>query len=365
MCEYPWSNRDLFEYVDDCHIYVPLFNLFMALNIIAAFLAGTYAITELFKRTRKDIALVGSCNEFFFFLSYLWCVSSHQSFADRVVPLNLFYGGSRSMIFLLSNLFTLRTVEVLLVFDKIKLEHDSTLTFLKFIMTRIIVFISTPTELLAFTLPITFPEQLPMADTTLYSQFILSTINLPIGWAYIWKLRQSIKGIKTSRNVYNALEKKLLKMFLVGISIYAIGIGLTLCMIYIPLFHANMYIVYNCIILLGHVSTFRYLYATKSEITAKQNRPSMHGEDLQNTTTNVHHSPSSHPLTRTTTDSNENNMEGSRSQDLPLFNPFSSSPSILTNSNIQLEVIATDAVSQVGGENVSGMDDSTKITNES
>jgi len=68
MCEYPWSNRDLFQYVNDCHIYIPIFTFSMSLNIICAALTIVYALQEFFKRKRKDIPLVCVFIEIFFFV---------------------------------------------------------------------------------------------------------------------------------------------------------------------------------------------------------------------------------------------------------------------------------------------------------
>jgi len=265
MCEHPWSNRDLFQYVNDCHIYVPIFTFLVTANIIFAFVAFIFSVSEFFKRSRRNIPIVCMLNEFLFILSWVSCLGTNQTFASGNYLINAIYGISKGGFYLTINLFTLRNVEVLLIMDKIKPEHNHTLRIVQFIMTRVIVFLSIPIQSLALTLPIRFPEHLSMTDTILYVQWSLGVFTSPFSWFYVYTLRKNVSQLKTSRSVYDPVEKKLSLLLKVGISQWTVGIGLTFCLLYIPLLHQNMYIPFCIVSLLSHVSTFRYLHATSAD----------------------------------------------------------------------------------------------------
>jgi len=322
MCEYPWSNNDMFQDYTDCHIYIPIYNFLMAFNITFAFIAFIYAISELFKRSRKDMPLVCISNEFFFTLSYLWCLGGNITFANGNYILNLFYGISKGGFYIPVYIFTLRNVEVLLTMDKIKLKHDPALTFLQFIMSRVIIFISIPFETLAVTLSIAFSHRLPMTYSILYAQFILGLITHPILWIYLYKLKKNISLMQTSRHLYDSLDKKLSKLIIVGIITWTIGWILTIWMLYITIFHQNMYIIFNIIMLLMHLSTIRYLHATST--TEKNNE-----QQQQNNKNSKDILPETKIILSINPNHNSrDNSDESEERAIPLFNPFSSSPSI-------------------------------------
>jgi len=207
MCDYPWSNRDLFQYVNGCHIYIPMWTFFMSLNIVFALIAWLYSIFVFVRSSRKDMPLLCITNEFLFILSYLWCLGGNASFVTGNYLLNIFYGISRGGLYIMLNIFTLRSVEVLLVMDKIKLGHDKTLNFLRFLMTHVILFISLPIDVLAVTLPITL--EFSMATAVLSALLILATINAPVSWFYLWKLKKNLSLMVTSRDLYDSVDKKI------------------------------------------------------------------------------------------------------------------------------------------------------------
>jgi len=96
--------------------------------------------------------------------------------------------------------------------DKIKPEHDRKLEIVQFLMKRIILTLSIPIEILAMTLPLTLPENLSLPNTVLCVQLILVCYNSPTSWFYIYKLKRSLAKLKTSRHVYDLLEKKIIKI---------------------------------------------------------------------------------------------------------------------------------------------------------
>jgi len=192
MCDFPWSNLDMFASYTDCHIYFPLLTFLFTLNIIGSFIALGYALREALKRTRKNIPLVCLVNEFLFGLSYIWCLGMNETFISGNYALNLVFGICQGGFYLTLNLFTLRNAEVLLTIDKIKPEHDIQLVISQFIMTRVILFISLPGTCLSFILPIILPNQLPMSYFVLYMQIILTTISSSLSWFYLYKLRKKI-----------------------------------------------------------------------------------------------------------------------------------------------------------------------------
>jgi len=103
-------------------------------------------------------------------------------------------------------------------------------------------------------------------------------------------------------------------------------------MLYIPTFHENMYIAYNSTFLLGHISTIRYLRATSSNIDNQTNKNVLRIKE-----TKIANSPSSEPLAASP-DTSESEPS------LPLFNPFAITPSIVTNSSVQMEVLNDNQV---------------------
>jgi len=207
MCEHLWSNHDLFQYVTDCHIYVPILKFFMAINVVLASVAFMYAFSEFFKRSRKNIPIVCMFNEFLFVVSWIWCLGANETFASGNYLRNLLYGMSKGGFYLTANLFALRNAEVLLTMDKIQPKQDQMLSVVQFIMTRVLVFLSIPIESLAYTLPIAFPKQFPMTSTILYVQLVLVVLNFPFTWFYLYKLKKNISRMETSRSVYDLVEK--------------------------------------------------------------------------------------------------------------------------------------------------------------
>jgi len=310
MCEYPWTNRDVFQYVNDCHIYSPIFTFFMVLNVVFASIAFLYALHEFFKRSRKNIPIVCLCNEFLFAVSYLWCLGANETFANGNYALNLIYGMSRGGFYVTINLFTLRNVEVLLVIDKIQPEHDSYLKFFQFVMTHVIVFVSVPIESLAITLPIAFP-QLSLANIIFYASMALITLTSPISWLYLSKLRKNLSQMKTSRGVYDVVEKKLSRLLIVGYWGYLGGLVPQLFLLYIPVFHKNMYIVYNISVLLAHISTCRILRATSRDETQAPSSPSRTSPLITSPTSTLDSSSvsSRHPSVSPTSNPTDANLE--------------------------------------------------------
>jgi len=312
ICEYPWSNRDLFQYVEDCHIYLPILTFLMTLNVVFAGLVFIYAVSEFFKSSRKNIPIVSMCNEFLFVLSWISCLAANETFASGNYGINLLFGIAKGGFYLTIHLFTLRNAEVLLVMDKINLKRDPSLIVVQFFMTRVVLFLSIPIESLAVTLPIRFPE-FPMVNTILYVQLVLGTLTSPFAWFYLHKLRKNLSEMTTSREVYGPIEKKLAKLLIVSISQWVLGIIPTICLLYIPLLHQNTYIPYCFIMFILHISQCRCLYATSADsINSCKEKESVQ----------MVASPSSHQSTLDISLSGDTGNDRCR----PLFNPFSTTP---------------------------------------
>jgi len=127
------------------------------------------------------------------------------------------------------------------------------------------------------------------------------------------------------------LKKKLSKMIKIAIITWILGQIPIICTIFIPLLHRNTYISYLIMTLLIHMSTWRYLYATSSDVghTSK---------GTVETKTKIPNSPSTDPLATFDASSNGNN-------DLPLFNPFTPTPSIhRTQASSKLDDILLDNI---------------------
>jgi len=106
-----------------------------------------------------------------------------------------------------------------------------------------------------------------------------------------------------------------------------------ICLVFVPTLHENMYISYNIMILTVHFSAFRYLYAS----TETPNNPQKN--------TNPKIPPSNQPLNLDNSQHDrsrghsrggdgDGNKESSRGANpsIPFFNPFTTNPSIHTNT---------------------------------
>jgi len=103
-----------------------------------------------------------------------------------------------------------------------------------------------------------------------------------------------------------------------------------ICTIFIPLLHRNTYISYLIMTILLHTTTWRYLYATSSDV---DHTP----KGTVETKTKIPNSPSTDPLATFDASSSGHN-------DLPLFNPFTPTPSIHTQTNSKLDDILLDNI---------------------
>jgi len=82
---------------------------------------------------------------------------------------------------------------------------------------------------------------------------------------YTYQLQRVIASIKTSRSFYDEVEAKVKRNFRSFLSMTIVGSLFGVCMIVIPAFHNNMYIVYNIIIISGLASTMQILHLTSGE----------------------------------------------------------------------------------------------------
>jgi len=359
MCEYPWSNLDVFQVFTDCHIYLPIYYFLMISHIIIGIFATFYSIRELIKRKRKNIPFFCTLNEFFFSLSYILCLSTNETFASGNYILNFIYGISRGGLYVVTNFLTLRNVEVLLVIDKIKPERDSSLKMTQLIMTRII-FLTIPVEALGATLPLAFPNQLPLSYTIFYVPLVLCTLIAPISWFYLYTLKKKLSLMTTSRNVYNRVEDKLSKLLNVSIWGYIFTLIPSFLLLYVPIFHRNTYIAYNIPAILVHLPTFQVLYATS--VTVDDQPTSKHSLHLETGDTKKN-SSKSNPLTRpcdiSIDQERDTKIPSSLStpcltsiedRDLycaiPLFNPFSTTSPSNSNVQIQMEVLVDNQIKE-------------------
>jgi len=139
--------------------------------------------------------------------------------------------------------------------------------------------------------------------------------------------------MKTSRNMYDNVEKKLSKLLTVGMSAWLISLIPTILLLYVPVFHRNMYIVYNLIVLLAHSQSIRILFATSSDGRS----PSSVKRNISKDDTKMSSAPSTQQPVGLTSSLDHSN-DGT-SANVPLFNPFSSRPSVArtTTSSVELD----------------------------
>jgi len=151
--------------------------------------------------------------------------------------------------------------------------------------------------------------------------------------------------MKTSRNLYDNVEKKLLKLLRVGISTWIISVIQTCLLLYLPIFRDIMYIVYNILLLIGHFSSIRILRATSTDMNtslkAQQQQQQQQGSN------NSHTPDDDAKVTSTPSPTRPLGVPSDTSLDIsgnfPLvYNPFyvqsqSSSSTRTTTSSIELE----------------------------
>jgi len=150
--------------------------------------------------------------------------------------------------------------------------------------------------------------------------------------------------MKTSRNMYDNVEKKLSKLLTVGMSAWVISLIPTILLLYVPIFHRNMYIVYNLIVLLAHSQSIRILFATSSDGPSSPNVK----RNISKDDTKMSSAPSTQqPVGLTSLDHSNDGTSGN----VPLFNPFSSRPSVArtTTSSVELDT-------RVEKENITELD---------
>jgi len=200
----------------------------------------------------------------FYMISYCWLIGTDLTFASRNYGLNIIHALARSFIWIETNFFTLRNVEVLIRSDKTQTLAQVHASQYKSLMASFALFISIPLEVLAFTLPIGI-STLPMTPTVTAAGCIILIGTCPSRIFYVYKVLQLIKAVKTSREYFDPIQRKIEKLFKSGIIMISMAVLFTLFWCIIPTFRANMYIVYHLSMFIPLYSSFQALYLTSKD----------------------------------------------------------------------------------------------------
>jgi len=208
VCEPPWSNRDLFFFVDDCSVYLPIYNFLSFLVLLEATICFTYGIRQSIMRTRKDVPLSATVLGLFFMINYLTLLASGKSYADGNYGINILHAIAISFIYLNLNLHGFRHLEVIMSVDAHTVAASRSYhNVLK--NTNIILSIgSCIIQFLKMTLPIGHPS-IDFIDFVGCVTLILGTINSIPRLAYIYNVRK----IVVSAQLACANQKKI-KIFI-------------------------------------------------------------------------------------------------------------------------------------------------------
>jgi len=189
----------------------------------------------------------------------------------------------------------------------------------------LILFTSIPLELLAFTLPIAIPG-LPFVEILCAFSIFQGLFGLIPMLTYLFKVRKMISEIQISRDFYDKIQGKLTKILQTNGLGGGFAVLLVLTWVIIPIFHENLYIVYNINVLFSHLGVFQSLYVTSSESqTPVHSKESIKMISLTPPDGSSHHHPHSPTLSgKESTFSVDQSIRGDPS--LPLFNPFVPNP---------------------------------------
>jgi len=235
----------------------------LSINALFASVFVIYAVSAIIKRIRKDIPILSLFMASCFMISYLWLLGGDISFADRNYGPNILHPLSRSLMMMVANGYTLRNLEIIVAVDKYDHIRSHNYRYLDAVA-KYISYISVPANLLGFLLPTAIPS-LPFNNTQITSSLCATVICAPPILFYAYELKQVVASIKMFRTFYDEIEAKMTRVFISLLIMTFIGVLFGIAMIFLPVFHNNMYIVYNIIIILGLISSVQILYLTSGE----------------------------------------------------------------------------------------------------
>jgi len=169
------------------------------------------------------------------------------------------------------NLVTLRNIEVLLAADRSQKIEKLFNKYAHKCIDKFSIFIPLILEILSFIVPIHYSNIFPMMNTIAISTMIVMLLVCGTGLIYVYKLQRLIHSMQISRTFYDDLEVKFKKLFQTCLISWIIAEILCLFWIIIPVFHENMYIVYNIQMLSGHLGAIGHLRLTSADTSSPAN----------------------------------------------------------------------------------------------
>jgi hypothetical protein len=251
VCERPWSNRDLFFFVESCSVYLPIYNFLSFLVLLEATVCFTYGIRQSIMRTRKDVPLSATVLGLFFMINYLTLLASGKSYADGDYGLNILHAITISFIYLNLNLHGFRHLEVITSVDAHTLAKSREFhSLIK--KTNIALSIGTCIiQFLKMTLPVAFPS-IDFIDFVGSVTLILGTVNSIPRLTYIYQVRKIVLSAQEAcgsqeraQTFYQPLVRQLTGVGTQWIGTMVVAIILNTTWMAIPLFRRSSYIVYN------------------------------------------------------------------------------------------------------------------------
>jgi len=197
---------------------------------------------------------------------YILCLSLNLTFANKNLGLNILHGFSRGAIWVQVNLYTFRSIVVVVAADALTLAKSSDLRTSHQINNYIFSLLNVPIEVLVFVIPIKFPN---VSQTTMCSitTICLTILNMIPHFYFTRKLRNIVASIPVSRDFYDPIQKKLDNIFIVQLLGTIVTDILILFWIIIPAIHENLYILYSIHMLIAPFTGFQNLWFTRESQT--------------------------------------------------------------------------------------------------
>jgi len=269
MCEYPWTNRDVFEFFPTCHIYQPIFIFFNVLNLVGGILNFFNGLYEYKNRIRKDVPLVVTFTGFLFIIDFSICLGANLSFANKNIVLNLIHAFSLCCTSIGITLVIFRHIEVILTIDQHTIVQVSTLRNTYTLINNLILLLNLPITWCSIILPTIIPSIL-FPEMVGISGVITTALQIGMFLTFAIRVRNIIASMEISRSFYDPIQNQLDKLIIGTFIQLCIGFFLQLSWFLIVPIRQNLYIVYNFVILFGHVSGFQQLNVTKENNVKKE-----------------------------------------------------------------------------------------------
>lgn len=253
MCNYPWSNRDTFDFVTDCHIYQPVNNVIQSFIVTFSLLLILYATYETFKLPRKALPVSSSLVGIFFLVQYSLTLSFDISFADRNVGIALLHGLGRSQNWISMGLYSIRHLEVVInIKTHTSAKKKTHLRFYSYI-SYVIFGISFLLEVFSMVIP-TLLNLRVIFFVAIASIFQLGLNAVPFCF-YAWKLRKILIEANEEQNAtfYAPIIKQLSTLIVSTCCGSVMGLIFIVLWIYGP---QSLYLTYNLQMLFVPLSAF-------------------------------------------------------------------------------------------------------------